>query len=111
VSSFLSASLADIFLIVILLGPPALAMQTGALWNTFPVLFQQKQFLIYSDQFVQDALYVITPQNRWLIGYAGDCYQVASGQCEMQLTYPEKSDLCLGTWFRATEQPVRSLPR
>ena len=75
-SSFLSAS--NIFLIVILLGSPTLvfiivtgaaafSIRTGALGNTFPVLFQLKGFFIYSDQFVQNSLYVITPQNRCLI--------------------------------------------
>ena len=65
-------------LIFILLGPPA--MQTGALGNTFPVLFQLKWFFIYSGQFVQNALYT------WLLHrvdarYPRDYYQMASGQC------------------------------
>ena len=71
VTSFLSTS--NIFLIGILLDPPpfifttAFSFWTGALGNIFPVLFQLKGFSIYSDQFLQNALYVIAPQNRCLI--------------------------------------------
>ena len=64
------------FLIVILLNPASLCHglhPTGALGNTFLMLFQLKWFLIYFDQFVQNALYVITPKHwclvfwRWLL--------------------------------------------
>ena len=44
-----------------------LSIRTGALGDTFPVLFRLKRFLIYSDQFLQNTLNVITPQNRCLI--------------------------------------------
>ena len=62
----------SIFLIVILLDPPhllftiALSIWTGPLGKTFPVRFQLKWFFIYSDQFLHNALYVITPQN-WCV--------------------------------------------
>ena len=78
VSSFLSAS--NIFLIVILLDPPhflVLSDGTGALGTTFPVLFQLKGIFIYSDQFVQNALYVITPKNCCLMRW-----RLASGQLD-----------------------------
>ena len=68
-SSFLSAS--KIFLIVTLLDSPCLSntpsVCAGALRNTFPMLFQLKIFLIYSDQFVLNPLVITTPQNYYLI--------------------------------------------
>ena len=64
----------DIFLIVILLDLLApisschrFSDGTGALVNTLLVHFQLKRFLIYSDQFVQNALYLRNLQNRCLI--------------------------------------------
>ena len=63
-SRFLSAS--NVFLIAILLDPALLIVltsgRTGPLGGTFPVLFQLKRFLIYSNQFLRMPLYVITPE-------------------------------------------------
>ena len=69
---FLSLSALNIFLIVkiLMLDPPhflALSNEIGALGNTFPELFQLKWFFIYFDQFVRNALYLITLQDWWLI--------------------------------------------
>ena len=49
-------------------GPPSsFSFRTGALVNTFPLLFQLDWFFIYSENFVQNALYVGTLRDRCLI--------------------------------------------
>ena len=59
--------------LLIVLDPPplvltlAFSIRTGSLLNTFTVLVQLKWFFICSDQFVQNVLYVNTPQSSWLI--------------------------------------------
>ena len=99
-----------------LLDPPPLvtiapSIRTWALGNTFPMLFQLKWFLIYSDQFIQNALYVITPQDwcliRWRLLLSG--FRSVLVKATDKPLRP-KSDLCLGTWFRTTERLVRSFP-
>ena len=62
VSTFLSAS--SVFLIAIRVAPSGSGTnfftpgRNGPLRNTFPVLLRVKWFFIYSDQFLQNALYV-----------------------------------------------------
>ena len=66
-SSFLSAS--NIFLIVLLDTPQVtlgFSIPSGALGNTFPILFQPKWFFLNFDQFQKNTLHVI-PQDWWLI--------------------------------------------
>ena len=41
--------------------------RTGPSGNTFPVLFQVLRFLIYSEKFVHNASYLMTPKNHCLI--------------------------------------------
>ena len=102
--ALLSAS--NIFLILILLlGSPHFITwsdRTGALGNTFPVLFQLKWFFIYYDQLVQNAFYAVTPRNwcliRWRLLLSG-FRSVLVDATDKPLRL--KSDLCLGTWFRA----------
>jgi hypothetical protein len=66
VSSFQVLSASNIFLIVILLDAPfPFSIRTRPIGNTFAVLFQLKRFFIYSDLFLQLALYVISPRNRF----------------------------------------------
>ena len=84
VSTFISVS--NIFLIVILLGTPplvftiAFTIRTGAIGNTFPVLFQLKWLSIYSDQFLLRMPYQLL-LHRSDARYARDYCYVASGQC------------------------------
>ena len=59
-------SASKIFLIVIILDVSNFLLASkwiASLWITSPVLFQLKIFLIYSNQFLQNPLYVITLPN------------------------------------------------
>ena len=86
-----------IFLIVIMLDLPHFLVpwkRTGALSITSPVLFQLKIFLIFSNLFVQNPLYVITLKNLCLI-----CWRLLlSGlrsvlkKCNWQLEIPQTND-------------------
>ena len=116
----LSLSTSNIFLVlivIILLDLPhflALSNVTGALWNTFPELFQLKWIFIYFNQFVRNALYVITQQDLCLIHWK----LLSSGlRFVSKWMQPTTSNslrlnfilfLCIGTWFRATGRLVRA---
>ena len=115
-SSFLSAS--NIFLIVILLDPfssslyyyilnsdwsfkghISCALPTKMIFNLLRSIRSKRLISHYSSELMLDMLELIII--KWL--------QVSFTECNRQ-TLRLKFDLCLGTWFRATERLVRSLP-
>ena len=89
-----------------------LRTRTGALGNTFPMLFPRKESFIYSDQLVQHTLCVIAPENWYLIRWRLLLSGFRSVLVDATDKLPQTNNpICgLGTWFRATEWLVRSLP-
>ena len=111
-SSFLSAS--NIFLIVILLGLPV-TIPTGAFGNTYPMLFQANWFFLIYEKIIWTALNMVKPILSYTIWSLKRCSRLSLGGYRSVLVNAtdkpdQKFDFCLGTWFRATEWLVRSLP-